>query len=85
MLFADSHQNLKMSNVEQLEQLVGQLMSPDNNARNHAESTFNEFKKNPDVLIITLTQLLRTSQHEPVRNLNLKNCLCFYNNSKYEK
>lgn len=58
-----------MSNVEQLEQLVGQLMSPDNNARNHAEATFNELKKNPDVLILTLTQLLRSSQHEPIRKL----------------
>jgi hypothetical protein len=56
-----------MSSVEQLEQLVGQLMSPDNNVRNHAETMFNEFKKNPDMLIITLTQLLRSSQHEAVR------------------
>jgi len=56
-----------MSNMEQL---VGNLMSADNNVRGTAEALFNESKKQPDMLVVSLVQLIRASQHEQIRSLS---------------
>ena len=50
----------------QFEQMVGALMSPDNNVRGQAEAAFNQAKSNPDVLMSGLVHLLRHNQAEQV-------------------
>jgi len=59
------------SNIQQFEQLIGQILSTDNAARQQAEAAFNETKKNPDLCILSLLELVRSSQHEQVRGLAL--------------
>jgi hypothetical protein len=57
-----------MSNdLNQFEAIIAQLSSTNNAARNAAEAAFNETKKNPEFLTISLIHLVRGSQHETVR------------------
>jgi len=35
-------------NITEFEQLIGQLMNPNNNLRDQAEGVFHQLKKNPD-------------------------------------
>jgi len=57
------------TNIQHFEQLIGQLMSSDNNVRGAAETMFNESKKSPELLATSLVQLIRTSQHQEIRSL----------------
>jgi len=57
-------------NITEFEQLIGQLMNPNNNLRDQAEGVFHQLKKNPDFLISSLIQLIGVSQSEEVRSLS---------------
>lgn len=56
-----------MSVNAQFEQLIGNLMVPDNAIRKQSENQYNELKKQPDFLMVSLVQLIRYSQHEHIR------------------
>ena len=52
-----------MSNLQEFEQVIANILSPDNNIRNQAEAYYNSTKSNPDLCVGSLVQLLRSSQH----------------------
>jgi len=58
-------------NLQQFEQIILQILSPDNNLRTQAEAAFNETKKQPDFCVLSLLELSRRSQHEQVRALSI--------------
>ncbi|KAF0980794.1 hypothetical protein FDP41_013277 [Naegleria fowleri] len=58
-----------MSNIQEFEQIIANILSHDNNVRNHAEQLFNASKSNPDFCVGSLLHLLRHSQHIHVRSL----------------
>ncbi|EFC44019.1 karyopherin beta [Naegleria gruberi] len=58
-----------MSNLQEFEQVIANILSPDNNIRNQAEAYYNSTKSNPDLCVGSLVQLLRSSQHIHVRGL----------------
>jgi len=57
--------------INQFEQLIAQLLVEDNNIRGHAETLFNEMKKGPDSLILSLSTLIRNSKHDQIRALSV--------------
>lgn len=58
-----------MSTLQEFEQIIANILSPDNNIRNQAEQLYNNSKSNPDFCVGSLVQLLRSSQHIHVRGL----------------
>lgn len=50
-----------MASIQQFEQLLQQMLSPDNAERNRGEAFFETLKQNPESLISSLVQLLRQS------------------------
>lgn len=54
---------------QELEALIGQLMSPDNAARGAAEATYAQWKNTPDVLLAAVMQVLLHSNIEAARNM----------------
>lgn len=57
--------------LQQFEQVVLALMSPDNTVRGQAEEAFNQAKQNPDALFTTLVTHLRKNSGEQARALPL--------------
>ena len=53
--------------LQQFEQVVLALMSPDNTVRGQAEETFNQAKQNPDALTTALVTHLRKNGGEQAR------------------
>ena len=53
--------------LQQFEQMVLALMSPDNTMRGQAEETFNQAKQNPDALTTALLTHLRKNGGEQAR------------------
>ncbi len=51
------------------EQIIQQLMSPENQNRAQAEELFNQAKQQPDLLVSQLTAVLRQSQATEARGL----------------
>ena len=51
------------------EQIIRQLLSPQNQNRAHAEELFNQAKQQPDMLVTQLTAVLRQSQAIEARAL----------------
>eukprot|EP00698_Gefionella_okellyi_P011181 TRINITY_DN2935_c0_g1_i1.p1 TRINITY_DN2935_c0_g1~~TRINITY_DN2935_c0_g1_i1.p1 ORF type:complete len:1109 (-),score=299.02 TRINITY_DN2935_c0_g1_i1:650-3934(-) len=58
-----------MASVADFEQILFQILSPDNDVRKHAETLFEQAKQYPDQMITFLIQLLRASQYAEVRAL----------------
>ena len=58
--------NMDPGALQQFEQIINALMSPDNNVRGQAETAFNQAKDKPDLLMGGLITLLRTNQAEQV-------------------
>ena len=52
--------------INQYQQMIEALMSPDNNVRGQAEAAFNQAKANPDVMVSALGTccgIIRASRH----------------------
>jgi len=61
-----------MSDIQQFELLIQQLMSADNNLRGQAEQSFNTaVRQFPDKVAISLLQLVRGSSNQPIRELSV--------------
>lgn len=56
--------------LQEFEQVIANILSPDNNIRNQAEQYYNSTKSNPDFCVGSLVQLLRSSQQIHVRKLS---------------
>ena len=68
--------------INQYQQMIEALMSPDNNVRGQAEAAFNQAKANPDVMVSALAHLLRNNQSEQARARNqTQRCILFFNAS----
>ena len=64
--------------INQYQQMIEALMSPDNNVRGQAEAAFNQAKANPDVMVSALAHLLRNNQSEQARARNqTQRCILF--------
>ncbi|KAL9651599.1 hypothetical protein ABK040_001544 [Willaertia magna] len=75
-----------MSNIQEFEQIIANILSPDNNTRNQAEQYYNNSKSNPDFCVSSLVQLLRSSQQVDVRTLScvlLRKCITKTEDSLY--
>ncbi len=64
--------------INQYQQMIEALMSPDNNVRGQAEAAFNQAKANPDVMVSALAHLLRNNQSEQARARNQTQRLFFF-------
>jgi len=54
---------------QELEGLIAQLMSPDNNVRGQAENVYRSWRQAPDALLAAVTQVLMSSTFPEARSM----------------
>eukprot|EP01027_Heterolobosea_sp_BB2_P017416 GEZU01024672.1.p1 GENE.GEZU01024672.1~~GEZU01024672.1.p1 ORF type:complete len:931 (-),score=263.30 GEZU01024672.1:811-3603(-) len=79
---------MSLPTIQEYEQVVKNLMSPDNTVRGNAETYFNNSKAHPDFCVSSLIQLLRFSNDAQVRELScllVRKCIAKTEDSLYPK
>ncbi|KAL0479253.1 importin-beta [Acrasis kona] len=79
---------MSLPNQQEFEQVLANILAPDNNIRIQAEGYFNAAKANPDYCVSSLLHTMRNSQQLELRSLAcvlLKKCIAKTEDSLYPK
>lgn len=78
---------MSLPTIQQFEQVLANILSPDNEIRKQAEADFNTAKSNPNYCVSSLLQIMRQSQRQELRSLScvlLKKCIAKTDDSLYK-
>lgn len=67
---------MSLPSIQQFEQVLSNILSPDNEKRKQAEADFNTAKSNPNYCVSSLLQIMRQS---PRQEVNIR-FLCKFTN-----